>query len=264
MDDETKLTVVQIKELLNLSDGHSADLLAKLANDPRKSVQKLVESKKRDIEKDKLLLQAHEERLSIERALKKHPKIHYIAGIDEVGRGPLAGPVVAAAVILPEDCSRLIGVTDSKQLSHNKRKEYDQLIREVAIDYKIAVIDSQLIDRLNIYEATRAAMLEAVHQLDRTPDYLLLDAMKIDSKIPQQSVVKGDQKSLSIAAASIIAKVYRDEMMMAYGELYPEFGFDTHMGYGTKKHLDALRDYGFTPIHRQSFAPVTNTLKQYK
>ncbi|MGO4927459.1 ribonuclease HII [Fundicoccus sp. Sow4_F4] len=264
MDIETKLTVAQIKSKLDVMSENNLQLLDKLKDDPRKSVHKLVENKKKLIEKGKLLLKDHEERLSIERMLKKNPTIQYIAGIDEVGRGPLAGPVVAAAVILPEDCSRLIGVNDSKQLSFAKRKEFDQLIREVAVEYTIAVVDSQAIDRLNIYEATRHAMLESVRQLNVTPDFLLLDAMKINSEVAQKSIIKGDQKSLSIAAASIIAKVYRDEMMMAYAQMYPEFGFDKHMGYGTKQHLEALKTYGFTPIHRQSFSPVTNTLKEYK
>lgn len=264
MDTETKLTVAQIKDKIDLMGEEDLHLLTKLKEDPRKSVQKLIENKLKLIEKGKLLLQDHENRLSIEKDLRVNSAIQYIAGIDEVGRGPLAGPVVAAAVILPEDCSALIGVNDSKQLSFAKRKAFDQLIREVAIDYKIAVVDSQTIDRLNIYEATRHAMLESVSQLAITPDYLLLDAMRIDSPIPQQSIVKGDQKSLSIAAASIIAKVYRDEMMMAYGEMYPEFGFENHMGYGTKQHLDALNNHGYTPIHRHSFSPVTNTTKQYK
>lgn len=264
MDTQVKLTVAQIKEKLEVMGENDSHLLDKLNKDPRKSVQKLIENKKKLFEKEKLLLREHAERLALERALKENPTVKYIAGIDEVGRGPLAGPVVAAAVILPEDCSRLIGVNDSKQLSFAKRKAFDLLIREVALDYKIAVIDNQSIDRLNIYQATRHAMLESVRQLEITPDFLLLDAMKIDSNIPQQSIIKGDQKSLSIAAASIIAKVYRDEMMMAYSLMYPEFGFDTHMGYGTKQHLEALSNYGFTPIHRQSFSPVSNTFKQYK
>ncbi len=261
---EKKFTVAQIKELLNKSDDFDQELLAIISLDPRKSVQKLIESKLKLIEKGKVQLLEHHERLSIERALKSESSIQFIAGIDEVGRGPLAGPVVAAAVILPEDCSRLVGVTDSKQLSLAKRKEFDQLIREVALDFHIAVVDSQAIDQLNIYEATRHAMLEAVQQLELTPDFLLLDAMKIASPIPQQSIIKGDQRSLSIAAASIIAKVYRDEMMLAYADIYPEFGFEKHMGYGTKYHLEALKNYGYTPIHRQSFSPVTHTFKQYK
>ncbi len=264
MEAGNKLTVAQIKEILSQSDGMDQELLDKISQDPRKSVQKLVESKLKLIEKGKMQLLEHQERLSIERTLKSDSMIQYIAGIDEVGRGPLAGPVVAAAVILPDDCSRLVGVTDSKQLSLAKRKEFDQLIREVALDFHIAVIDSQAIDQLNIYEATRHAMLEAVEQLEIKPDFLLLDAMKIDSSIPQQSIIKGDQRSLSIAAASIIAKVYRDEMMVAYADIYPEFGFEKHMGYGTKYHLEALKNFGYTPIHRQSFSPVTHTFKQYK
>lgn len=263
MEAGEKLTVAQIKLKLEEMNESDAEMLTKLAEDPRKSVQKLVESKWKLIGKQKLLLAEHEERLSFERELNAQG-LQYIAGIDEVGRGPLAGPVVTAAVILPEDCSRLVGVNDSKQLSLAKRKEFEQLIKEVAVAFHVSVFDSQKIDRLNIYEATRQAMLDSVQQLSVQPDYLLLDAMKIDSPIPQSSMIKGDQRSLSIAAASIIAKVFRDEMMITYGEIYPEFGFESHMGYGTKQHLEALRTYGYTPIHRQSFSPVSQTSKQYK
>ena len=263
MDLENKLTVAQIKEIVDLISEENDPMLHKLAKDERKSVQRLIQNKVKLIDKAKQAEIEHLERLTFETTLWKNG-YEFIAGIDEVGRGPLAGPVVTAAVILPRDCSRLVGVNDSKQLSLEKRKVFDQLIKEVALEYSITVIDSNEIDRLNIYEATRLSMLKSVEQLKLEPNYLLLDAMRIDSAIPQQSLVKGDQRSLSIAAASIIAKVYRDEMMIAYSEMFPEFGFEKHMGYGTKQHLNALASYGYTPIHRQSFSPVANTRQAYE
>ena len=155
-------------------------------------------------------------------------------------------------------------MTDSKQLSHAKRIEFARQIREVALDLKIVAIPPAIIDRDNIYQATRQGMKAAVEALNVKPDYLLLDAINIDSDLPQESLVKGDQRSLSIAAASIIAKVYRDELMVQYSKIYPEFGFERNMGYGTKEHLDALDRVGYTPIHRRSFEPVKSMNKTYE
>lgn len=209
-------------------------------------------------------LEAHHQRLELEKALYATNKIHTIAGIDEVGRGPLAGPLVVAAVILPPECDELVGVSDSKQLSHAKRVEFDRLIREVALDIQVVVYDAPQIDQLNIYAATRQAMRDAAHQLSVQPDYVLLDAMTIDSDLSQESIIKGDQRSLSIAAASIVAKVYRDNIMCEYAKIFPEFEFDRNMGYGTAGHLKALETYGYTPIHRQSFSPVAQTHHKYQ
>lgn len=176
-----------------------------------------------------------------------------IAGVDEVGRGPLAGPVVSAAVILGHSFS-VAGITDSKQLSPRKRDDLYPQIYQQAQDISLGMVDNNIIDRINILQAARLSMLYAVEKLQNQPDYLLIDGIhKIESTIPQETIKKGDQRSISIAAASIIAKVTRDRMMINYASTYPEYGFDQHKGYGTKKHLDAIKKYGVCPIHRRTF-----------
>ena len=175
-----------------------------------------------------------------------------IAGIDEVGRGPLAGPVVASAVILPETFY-LPGLNDSKKISEAKRELFYETIMEEAIAVGTGIVHNEEIDEINIYEATKKAMITAVAQLSQQPDHLLIDAMKLDLPIPQLSIIKGDAKSVSIAAASIVAKVTRDRMMKEYAKEYPHYGFDKNMGYGTSAHLDALHAYGLTPWHRKKF-----------
>lgn len=184
---------------------------------------------------------------------------NFIGGVDEVGRGPLAGPVVAACVILPKDFY-LPGLTDSKKLSKEKRDEYNQIIREKAISYGIGMATTEEIDQINIYESTKLAMERAIRKLQEQPDYLLLDAMKLTINIPQTSLIKGDSKSISIAASSVIAKVTRDTYMEELANVYPEYGFNSNMGYGTKEHLQALSKYGITKEHRRTFAPVQQTM----
>lgn len=178
-----------------------------------------------------------------------------IAGIDEVGRGPLAGPVVAAAIIMKKD-SVIIGVNDSKQLSIAKRDELFEQICEDAIAVGIGIVDSETIDEINIYQATKVAMQQAIDQLSIQPDYLLIDAMTLNNGLPQEGLIKGDARSYSIACASIIAKVTRDRMMTEFAKTFPEYGFEKNAGYGTAEHLDGLKQYGVTPIHRRSFEPV--------
>lgn len=184
----------------------------------------------------------------------------YIAGVDEVGRGPLAGPVAAAAVILPgEFC--LAGVNDSKALSEKKRQSLVGQIKREALAWSVAVISPGYIDRENILNATREAMRVAIKALRPIPDYLLIDAVKIpDIKINQLSIIKGDALSISIACASIIAKVERDDMMKAYDSLYPNYGFASHKGYATREHMLALQQYGPCPIHRKSFEPIKSSV----
>ena len=178
---------------------------------------------------------------------------HAIAGIDEVGRGPLAGPVVSAAVILPEDYYP-IGINDSKKVSEKKREALFEDILKHATAYGFGIIDKDEIDRINILNATKASMKMAVTALKTAPDYLLIDAVKLeDISIPQKNIVKGDSLSISIAAASIIAKVTRDRMMCDYDSRYPEYGFAKHKGYGTKQHIDAIKKYGISPIHRLTY-----------
>ena len=177
----------------------------------------------------------------------------YIAGIDEVGRGPLAGPVVTAAVILPEDFD-VLGVDDSKKLSPKKREELYELIMEKAIAVSIGRREPEDIDRINILEATKEAMADAVMGLPVKPDHLLIDAVKLSGlKIPQTSIIKGDARSVSIAAASIIAKVTRDREMIEMDEKYPGYSFASNKGYGTKAHYDGLSKLGPCPIHRKTF-----------
>jgi ribonuclease HII len=183
-----------------------------------------------------------------------------IAGIDEAGRGPLAGPVVAAAVVLPTRC-RLSGIDDSKQLSEGERDRLYAAIREQAVGMGIGSADVGEIDRLNILEATRLAMRRAIEQLAPPPDYLLIDAVALPGiRIATRPIIKGDSLSLSIAAASIIAKVTRDRLMATYHEIYPEYDFLSHKGYGTAGHLQRLARHGPCSIHRRTFAPVRETV----
>jgi len=179
--------------------------------------------------------------------------VKYIAGVDEVGRGPLAGPVVTAAVILPENFS-ILGVNDSKKLSEKRRDELFDQIKEAAVCWSIGIRDNHDIDRINILEATKEAMCDAVKGLEIRPDHLLIDALTLkDIDIPQTGIVKGDANSVSIAAASILAKVTRDRMMVEYHETYPDYAFDKNKGYGTKAHYEGLDRVGASPIHRMSF-----------
>lgn len=177
---------------------------------------------------------------------------YFIAGMDEAGRGPLAGPVVAAAVIMPLD-DPIEGVDDSKKVSEKKREKLYDVIREKAIAYKIVAVDEKVIDEINILEATKKAMYACIDGLAIPPDVVLVDAVKLKAKVPTRSIIKGDALSYSIAAASILAKVYRDRLMRDYDVLYPEYGFLKHKGYGTKEHTDALRKIGPCPIHRRTF-----------
>ncbi len=177
----------------------------------------------------------------------------YICGIDEAGRGPLAGPVVAGAVILPKDC-QILYLNDSKKVSEKRRELLALEIKEKAIAYGIGIVSPQRIDEINILQATYEAMRQAIGQLSVTPEILLNDAVTIPQvEIPQVPIIKGDAKSVSIAAASILAKVSRDHMMIEYDKLYPEYGFAKHKGYGTAAHIQAIRQYGPCPIHRRSF-----------
>lgn len=180
--------------------------------------------------------------------------VKYIAGIDEAGRGPLAGPVVVASVIMPED-SMIEGVNDSKKVSEKKREKLYDLILEEAISYSVAIIGQDEIDDINILNATKKGLTTCVKELDVKPDLIIVDALnKIDTNgIPYESIIKGDAKCYSIAAASIIAKVTRDRIMREWDLVYPQYGFAGHKGYGTAKHIQAIKEYGLCPIHRRSF-----------
>lgn len=183
----------------------------------------------------------------------------YIAGIDEVGRGPLAGPVVSCALVLPQE-SHLLYINDSKKLSITKREALYEEIKQEAISMGIGIVDNDMIDEVNIYEATKQSMKDAIDNSQLAPQIVLIDAMHIDGlHIPQKSIIRGDQKCYSVAAASIVAKVTRDKMMDTYDEMYPEYHFKSNKGYGTQEHIDAIRKYGTCPIHRMSF--LNNILK---
>lgn len=177
----------------------------------------------------------------------------FIAGVDEVGRGPLAGPVVAGAVILPAD-HEILRLNDSKKLSEKRREEMNRVIRDEAVSVGIGIVGQERIDEINILQATYEAMRQALAQLDPPADFVLADAVTIpDITVKQQAIIKGDTKSASIAAASIVAKVYRDHLMQEWDEQYPMYGFASHKGYGTRAHIDAIRQYGPCPLHRRSF-----------
>jgi ribonuclease HII len=193
--------------------------------------------------------------LKMENKLWKEGLTH-IAGIDEAGRGPLAGPVVAAAVVFKSNQNYIRGIRDSKAMTRRNRQLLKRIIEENAVSWGVGVIHQMEIDRINILQATLRAMLLAVKNLSVQPDYLLVDGNRApDSCIPHETVIRGDSLSMSIAAASIIAKVTRDNLMIKYHDQYPQYGFNRHMGYATRKHVQAIRKHGFCPLHRRSFKP---------
>ena len=189
--------------------------------------------------------------------------VKLIGGIDEVGRGPLVGPVVAACVILPLNYE-LPGLNDSKKLTEKRREEFYKILMQDAISIGIGIIDEKIIDEVNIYEATKLAMKDAINNCQIKPEHVLIDAMKLDIDIPSTSIIKGDAKSLSIAAASVIAKVTRDHMLIELDKTYPIYDFKHNKGYPTKKHVEAIYKYGITPFHRKTFSPVKEYLNNKK
>ena len=251
-----KYTISQIKEILSSIHSIEDPMFQQLSLDMRKGVQTALKSCQKRIEKEQKRAEHFIEMQYYER-LAYQEGASFIAGVDEVGRGPLAGPVVAAAVILPKNIEDL-GFDDSKKLSASKREEIYRLIQEKAIAIGIGIVDADIIDQVNIYQASRLAMQQAVSELKIQPDYLLIDAMKIDVNTPQIGIIKGDAKSISIAAASIVAKQVRDQMMQEFDELYPGYDFANNAGYGTAKHLEGLTLKGISPIHRKTFAPIKN------
>ena len=247
-------TIKEIKEQVAQIQQLNDPLFDELEKDDRSGVIQAVAKRKREIQKCLEEDARLEGMLAYEKELYGQG-IQLIAGVDEVGRGPLAGPVVAAAVILPKGC-KISGLNDSKKIPKSKHKEIYEAVLEHAIAIGIGVKDNQVIDQVNIYEATKLSMMEAISQLDPQPQHLLIDAMKLDLPISQTSIIKGDANSLSIAAASIVAKVTRDQMMETYDQEYPGYDFAQNAGYGTAKHLAGLQKLGITPIHRRSFEPI--------
>ncbi|MCM3587167.1 ribonuclease HII [Mesobacillus maritimus] len=249
-----KMTIGEIEQKLLIERSRDDAFIQFLKKDERKGVQKVLAKWEKLCAKEELLQKKFVEMTSFEREIRKQG-FQLIAGIDEAGRGPLAGPVVAAAVILPEEFY-LPGIDDSKKLSEQSREEYFAYIQSEAIAVGVGIIDAQEIDSINILEAAKKAMLNAVSELTVSPDYLLVDAVKLETPYPAEALIKGDARSVTIAAASIIAKVTRDRLMKEIDKEYPHYGFASNMGYGTAVHLDALRNYGVTPYHRKSFSPV--------
>lgn len=250
-------SIAQIKEALTtIQPGDSR--LAVWQKDSRKGVQTaLLQWQKRQAKHQSLIDKYLA--LSIFETDYADRGYHLVAGIDEVGRGPLAGPVVACAVILNPE-KPIYGLNDSKQINEQNRNRLAKEIKEKAIAIGIGEVSHTEIDQINIYEATKVAMLKAIEALTPAPQALLIDAMKLATPLPQENLIKGDARSNSIAAASIVAKVYRDDLMKAFAKQYPGYGFDHNAGYGTKEHLAGLEKNGITPIHRRTFAPIKNML----
>lgn len=246
--------VKQINEYLkNLDDADLSNVLQYLKDDERTSVKKLVNTYQNKIQKHESEILRIQEMSKYENDLfDKGLKL--IAGVDEAGRGPLAGPVYAAAVIFPKG-TVIEGINDSKKISAQKREELYEVIIEKALYYSISSVSPEEIDNINISNASMKAMGKAVLGLDKKPDYLLVDGNNFNQNlsIPYTCIIKGDSLSISIAAASILAKVSRDRLMVKYDSEYPEYGFLKHKGYGTKEHIEMIKKYGLTPIHRKTF-----------
>lgn len=244
-------SIEEIRKLLQAADRNGLPaFINTYEKDERAGVISLVQKAKKKIEAYEKELERTEKMKQYE---KKYDSFSYICGIDEVGRGPLAGPVVAGAVILPKDCD-ILYLNDSKQLTEKKREELYHVIMEKAVSTGLGFVSPERIDEINILQATYEAMREAVSKLDPCPDLLLNDAVTIPGlSIRQIPIIKGDAKSISIAAASIIAKVTRDRMMIQYDSIFPQYGFASNKGYGAASHIEALKKYGPTPIHRKSF-----------
>ena len=255
-------TIKEIKESLAKITELDSPLFKEFEKDSRSGVQKEIHNRKKAIQAEM------DENLRLEGMLRYEKELYaqgisFIAGVDEVGRGPLAGPVVAAAVILPKNC-KIKGLNDSKKIPKKKHEVIFQAVKDNALAIGIGIMDNHVIDKVNIYEATKLAMKEAVSQLELQPEHLLIDAMKLDLPISQTSIIKGDANSLSIAAASIVAKVARDKIMANYDQEFPGYDFGQNAGYGTAKHLEGIDKHGITPIHRTSFEPVKTLVASSK
>lgn len=244
-------SIKEITDLLkNTAVENLPEVIEEFLTDERAGVVKAIESANKRIK----ALEAEKERIyKLSEFERKYSDCNFICGIDEVGRGPLAGPVVAGAVILPKDCN-ILYINDSKQLSEKKREELYDIILKEAVSCAVGYATPERIDEINILQATYEAMREAIGKLDPQPDILLNDAVNIPGvAIKQVPIIKGDAKSISIGAASIFAKVTRDRLMVEYDKVFPEYGFAGNKGYGSAAHIEALKKYGPTPIHRKSF-----------
>lgn len=248
-----KQSIKYIKDYLDtIPINNINDELIKYEKDDRKGVVNLIYRYKKKYE-NYISEMKRLENMSFFENLYYNEGIKYIAGIDEVGRGPLAGPVVAAAVILPKDI-KIEGINDSKKITDKKRRELNKIIKEKAVAYAIGEVSNDLIDEINILNATYEAMKKALFKLNVSPDIVLIDALTIPNiKVKQKAIIKGDEKSVSIAAASIIAKVYRDDLMIKYDKIYDKYGFSDNKGYGSQSHIETIKKIGLCDIHRKSF-----------
>lgn len=247
----TEKSIAEIKkEFLAAKNSELPFLISVYKKDERSGVRSLVDKAEKNLEK----LAAERERTErLKEYERQYPNAEYICGIDEVGRGPLAGPVVAAAVVLPKECD-ILYINDSKKLSAQTREKLYDEIMEKAVAVGVGMASPERIDEINILQADYEAMREAIEKLSVRPDILLNDAVTIPNvDIPQVAIIKGDAKSISIGAASIVAKVTRDRMMEEYAEIFPEYGFERNKGYGSQEHIEAIKTYGPCRIHRRSF-----------
>ncbi|MCL2396514.1 MAG: ribonuclease HII [Defluviitaleaceae bacterium] len=243
------MTIDEIKRALAAAED-LPEVLERLKNDPRAGVQKLVKTHQKQHDK---AVKEQDRLQTMLRFETMYDHFGLICGVDEAGAGPLAGPVAAGAVILPKGCV-IEGLDDSKKLTAAKREELYETIRRRAVAYAVAFVDNNEIDKINILQARHKAMMLAVEQLTHTPDFILFDGNRVPATdIPHAGLVDGDGLSMSIAAASVLAKVERDAVMMEYHQMYPQYGFDRHKGYGTAEHMMAIRQHGLTPIHRRTF-----------
>lgn len=250
----TKLSIREIEARLSAITDGTDPFLRELGRDERKGVSELLRKwNKARLDEEKMKAKFFEMTAFEKKAREQGYK--WIAGTDEAGRGPLAGPVAAAAVILPDDFF-LPGLDDSKKLTAKKREQFEEIIKQGAVSYSVCLVGPEEIDELNIYQASIKAMKAAVAGLSPHPDYVLADAVKLDMPFPSEAIIKGDAKSISIAAASILAKNERDRFMKKIAEQFPAYGFEKNMGYGTKEHMEAIEKFGVTIHHRKSFAPV--------
>lgn len=253
-------TIKEITEALKSANTYEP-WMKELENDERAGVQKAFLQFKKRLQNQEKMLEQFRQKQAFDASFLPFGDA-YLAGIDEAGRGPLAGPVVTCAVILPKDCPELVGVNDSKQLSKKKRAEFAELIKKHALDYSIHFQSAEIIDEMNILEATKQSMKMCVESLKIRPDFCIVDAVAVPIDIPQTNIIKGDAKSLAIGAASILAKHERDLYMEKLHKEYPQYGFNQHAGYGTKQHLEAIEQFGPTIHHRKSFEPIKTMLEK--
>ncbi|HAQ07734.1 MAG TPA: ribonuclease HII [Bacillus bacterium] len=254
-----KLTINEIEQLLFQKERVEDGFLEHLKFDDRKGVQRMLQKWEKQ---EQLKKQLHDHFIGMTEFERQYRAegFQFIAGIDEAGRGPLAGPVVAGAVILPDDFY-LPGLNDSKKLPEAKREEYFDVINSQSLAVGVGIVSAGEIDEINILQATKKAMLSAVTQLSISPGFILVDAVKLETPYPSEALIKGDARSISIAAASIIAKVTRDRLMKDISKEYPAYGFQANMGYGTAEHMKAILQHGITPYHRKTFAPVRECIE---